>query len=143
MQSTASPLPATIEGDSPAPAAPSAAAALTWVTRGSSAYRRISIALFLSGFATFSLLYCVQPLLPALAVEFGIGAAQSSLALSLSTGFLAFSILCAGAVSERVGRRGLMFTSMALAAACNVVAAVAPSWHLILIARALEGFVLG
>ncbi|MGI4857670.1 MAG: MFS transporter [Janthinobacterium lividum] len=135
--------PSAIQGDAPAPSPAPAPAALTWVTRGSPAYRRISLALFLSGFATFSLLYCVQPLLPALTVEFGIGAAQSSLALSLSTGFLAFSILCAGAFSERVGRRGLMFTSMALAAACNVVAAVAPTWHLILLARALEGFVLG
>lgn len=124
-------------------AAPPASTAPTWVTRGSPAYRRISLALFLSGFATFSLLYCVQPLLPALTVEFGIGAAQSSLALSLSTGFLAVSIMLAGAVSERLGRRGLMFTSLTLAAVCNLFAAVAPGWHMILAARALEGFVLG
>jgi YNFM family putative membrane transporter len=116
---------------------------LTWTARGTSAYRRISIALFLAGFATFSLLYCVQPLLPAFSTEFGIGAAESSLALSVSTGMLAISILCAGALSERVGRRGLMFVSMTLAAACNLVAAVAPSWHAILLARALEGLSLG
>ena len=115
----------------------------TWVVNGSPAYRRICLALFLSGFSTFSLLYCVQPLMPAFTVEFGIGAAASSLSLSLATGFLAFSILCAGPLSERLGRRGLMFGSMALAAAFNLVAALAPTWHLILIARALEGFALG
>ncbi|WP_175106467.1 MFS transporter [Pararobbsia alpina] len=114
-----------------------------WTARGTVAYQRISIALFLAGFATFSLLYCVQPLLPAFSSEFGIGAAQSSLALSLSTGLLAFSILCAGALSERAGRRGLMFASMTLAAVFNLVAAAAPSWHAILLARALEGFSLG
>ncbi|WP_321817183.1 MULTISPECIES: MFS transporter [unclassified Paraburkholderia] len=113
------------------------------VSPGSAAYRRISIALFLAGFATFSLLYCVQPLLPVFADEFHIGAAQSSLALSLSTGFLAVSILCAGALSERFGRRGLIFASMTLAALFNVLAAVEPSWHGILVARALEGFALG
>ncbi|WP_449180186.1 MFS transporter [Trinickia sp. YCB016] len=113
------------------------------VSPGSPAYRRISIALFLAGFATFSLLYCVQPLLPEFANEFHIGAAQSSLALSMSTGFLAFSILCAGALSERLGRRGLIFASMTLAAVCNLWAAVEPSWHGILVARALEGFALG
>jgi MFS transporter, YNFM family, putative membrane transport protein len=113
------------------------------VSPGSGAYRRISIALFLAGFATFSLLYCVQPLLPLFASEFDVGAAQSSLALSLSTGFLAFSILCAGALSERVGRRGLIFASMALAALFNMCAAFVPSWHGILIARALEGLALG
>ena len=117
--------------------------AKTWVTKGSPAYRRICLALFLSGFSTFSLLYCVQPLMPAFTVEFGIGPAASSLALSLATGFLAFSILCAGPLSEGLGRRGLMFGSMALAAAFNLVAALAPTWHLILLARALEGFALG
>lgn len=113
------------------------------VTRGSSTYWRISCALFAAGFATFSLLYCVQPLLPIFGAEFHIGPAQSSLALSLSTGTLAFSILFAGVLSEKLGRRGLMFTSMALAAAFNIAAAYMPSWPDLLGARALEGLVLG
>jgi YNFM family putative membrane transporter len=108
----------------------------------SAAYLRIALALFLAGFATFSL-YCVQPLLPAFVREFHVGAASSSLSLSLSTGMLAVSILCAGALSGRVGRRGPMFASMTLAALFNLLAAVAPSWHLLLAWRALEGFALG
>jgi len=111
--------------------------------RGSATYRRITIALFFSGFATFSLLYCVQPLLPEFAREFHLGAAGASLALSMSTGLLAVSIALAGMVSERLGRRELMFGSMAVAACCNLMAAVAPSWHLLLAARALEGIALG
>lgn len=111
--------------------------------RGSAAYRRITVALFCSGFATFSLLYCVQPLLPEFAREFGVGAAGASLALSLSTALLAVSIAIAGMLSERYGRRELMFASMAVAACCNLLTAVAPSWHLILAARALEGLALG
>ena len=47
---------------------------------GSPAYYRITLALFLAGFATFSLLYCVQPLLPLLAREFHASPATSSLA---------------------------------------------------------------
>lgn len=113
------------------------------VSPRSAAYLRIALALFLAGFATFSLLYCVQPLLPAFVREFHVGAASSSLSLSLSTGMLAVSILCAGALSERVGRRGPMFASMTLAALFNLLAAVAPSWHLLLVWRALEGFALG
>ncbi len=114
-----------------------------WTARGSAAYRRVSLALFLAGFATFSLLYCVQPLLPAFAEDFRVGAAESSLALSLSTGFLGLAILCAGAVSEAAGRRGLMFGSLVGAALLNIASAVAPSWPVLLIARALEGFALG
>ena len=114
-----------------------------WTMRGSAAYRRVSLALFLAGFATFSLLYCVQPLLPVLAQDFHISPAASSLALSLTSGFLALGVLCAGAISEVLGRRGLMFMSMSSAALLNIVSAIVPDWHAMLIVRALEGFLLG
>ncbi|MEM5299712.1 MFS transporter [Burkholderia sp. JPY481] len=113
------------------------------VSPRSAAYKQIAFALFLAGFATFSLLYCVQPLLPAFTREFRIGAASSSLSLSLSTGFLAVSSFCAGALSERVGRRGLMFVSMTCAAIFNLLTGVAPGWTMLLICRALEGLALG
>jgi YNFM family putative membrane transporter len=114
-----------------------------WVRRGTSAYRRACLAMFLAGFSSFSLVYCMQPLLPALADNFGISPAQSSLALSLTTGLLAVAIVLAGAFSQSIGRRGVMFTSMALAAACNLVVMVVPSWHGLLTVRALQGLVLG
>lgn len=113
------------------------------MVRGTPEFLRTQIALFLAGFASFSLIYCVQPLLPAFSQSFGISAAHSSLALSLTTGLLAVAIVLAGAFSQALGRRGLMFTSMALAAVLNIVAAVVPSWHALLVARALEGLVLG
>lgn len=99
--------------------------------------------MFLAGFATFSLLWCVQPLLPVFADYFGLAPAASSLAVSLTTACLAAAIICAAAVSEGLGRRGLMFGSMAVAAALNIAAALAPGWHGLLAARAAEGFVLG
>lgn len=114
-----------------------------WTERGTAVYRRTSIALFLAGFVTFSAIYGVQPLLPEFAADFHVSAAESSLALSLTTAFLAFAILCAGAGSEMFGRRGLMFTSMCCAALLNVALAVIPGWHAFLAVRALEGFVLG
>jgi YNFM family putative membrane transporter len=115
----------------------------TYVVRGSAAYRRISLALFLAGFATFSLLYAIQPLLPNLAAHYGVGPAESSLALSLTTGSLAIAILLAGAFSEGFGRRGVMFWSMLGAALCHIGAALSPDWHMLLVLRAAEGFVLG
>lgn len=110
---------------------------------GSSTYWRINVALFLAGFSTFSLLYCVQPLLPLFTHHFQVGPAESSLALSLSTGCLAIAILCAGALTEGRDRRRVMFISMALAATCNLAAALVPSWHGLLLARALAGLSLG
>jgi len=115
----------------------------TWIRLGTSEYRRAGWALFLAGFASFSLIYCVQPLLPDLARTFGVSPAESSLALSLTTGLLAVAIFMASAFSQALGRRGLMFVSMTCGAALNIAAALMPSWHGLLMARALEGLVLG
>ncbi|MEX2741418.1 MFS transporter [Rhizobium mongolense] len=122
---------------------PAASPAKEYLQRGTASYRRASLALFLSGFSTFSLLYCVQPLLPIFADEFSVSPAQSSLSLSLSTGFLAIAIICAAAISEGLGRRSLMSISLVGAAALTIAAAFAPDWHLLLVIRALQGFVLG
>jgi YNFM family putative membrane transporter len=104
---------------------------------------RITLALFMAGFATFSLIYSVQPLLTEFAREFRLDAAASSLALSSTTGALAVSILAMGAFSESLGRRGLMFGSMCAAALLNLGCAVAPTWGVLLLARGVEGLVLG
>ena len=114
-----------------------------YLVRGTQAYRRASLAFFMSGFSTFALLYCVQPLMPIFAEHFDVSPAASSLSLSLSTGFLALAIFLAAAISERFGRRSLMFASLLGASLCTIVCAAAPNWHLLLIVRALEGFLLG
>ncbi|MDR7143633.1 MFS transporter [Rhizobium sp. BE258] len=119
------------------------APARDYLTRGTASYRRASLALFLSGFSTFSLLYCVQPLLPVFASEFAVSPAESSLALSLSTGFLAIAIVCAAAVSEGLGRRSLMSISLIGASLLTIAAAFSPDWHLLLVLRGMQGFVLG
>lgn len=108
------------------------------IMRGTSDYTKASLALFLAGFSTFSLLYCVQPLLPAFAAHFGIDAATSALSLSVTTGALALAIFAAGAFSQLASRRRLMFGSMAVAAVMNLAAAVAPGWSTLLTARLLE-----
>jgi YNFM family putative membrane transporter len=100
-------------------------------------------ALFMAGFATFSLLYCTQPLLPEFAREFRLSAAASSLAVSATTAALAVSILAMGAASEGFGRRGLIFGSMCAAALLNLLAAIAPSWAVLILARSVEGLALG
>ena len=105
---------------------------------GTPAYRRISLALFLAGFATFSLLYCVQPVLPELAAHFSLGAAGSSLALSVTTG-AGGGDLCRGALSEGRDQRRLMFASMALAACATCWLPWRPPGGGLLAARAFEG----
>ena len=49
----------------------------TWIEKGTPAFMRTVLALFCGGFATFALLYCVQPMMPLLSRDFSINAAQS------------------------------------------------------------------
>lgn len=122
---------------------PSYHPASSGIAKGIAAYGKARLALFFAGFSTVSLIYCVQPLLPEFAREFGVVPASSALALSLTTGALAFAIFAAGAVSQALPRRGLMFASMFIAAILNLTAALAPAWSVLLVARLLEGIALG
>lgn len=126
---------------SPAHPAPTVTGAQ--VRRGTPEYRRIGAALFLTGFSAFSLIYCAQPLLTAFTREFHVTPAQSALSLSLTTGCLAVSILIMSAVADSFSRRRVMLTSLLAAALLNGLAALAPTWNLLLLCRALEGLALG
>ena len=55
---------------------------------GSEGYRRVLVALFAAGMATFVLLYDVQALLPEFVDAFGVSPTQSTLVMSLPTAAL-------------------------------------------------------
>ncbi|EXA75595.1 putative transporter permease domain protein [Acinetobacter baumannii 1159076] len=55
-----------------------------WIHKGTKAYKHAGFALFLVGFASFSLIYCVQPLLPAFSQSFQISPASSSVSIRLT-----------------------------------------------------------
>jgi len=118
------------------------ATAATALAAGSVAYRRLTLAMLFAGFATFSTLYAVQPLLPLLAAHYMLSAEAASLAVSLATGPLALGILVAGALSDRVGRRPLMVAAMMAAGILTLAAAVAPGWYMLLALRLLAGLAL-
>jgi len=124
----------------PQPQAPQQAYALV---RGSAALRRAQWALFAAGFATFAMLYCVQPLLPLFTHSFGVSPAQSSLVLSFCTGTLALSILLVGLWSQALPRKRLMAASMLASAVLATAAAAAPDWHSLLLLRAVQGLAMG
>lgn len=114
----------------------------SFIVRGTGDYVRASFALFCAGFATFALLYCVQPLLPQLTQAFAISSASSSLALSASTLSLALGLLLAGSLSESWGRKPVMVVALLLACALGVASAMASSWLLLLVLRTLLGLAL-
>jgi MFS transporter, YNFM family, putative membrane transport protein len=109
------------------------------IRHGSPEFRRTTLALFAAGFSTFALLYCVQPLMPVFAREFHVSGAESSLPLSLTTGFLAPALIVAGTFSEARGRVPLMLSSLLAAALLTIACALAPRWGVLLALRALAG----
>lgn len=117
-------------------------AAFTGHLPGSPGERRIVGALFAAGLATFALLYSTQALLPELATDFRVTPTQSSLSLSLTTAGLAVALLVVGPLSDVIGRTRLIHASLPLAGIVSLLAAVAPTWHLFLGLRLLEGVVL-
>jgi YNFM family putative membrane transporter len=113
-----------------------------WIEKGTPAFMKTVLALFSGGFATFALLYCVQPMMPLLSQEYAINAAQSSLVLSVSTAMLAFGLLITGPISDRIGRKPVMVFALLCAALSTMVSAVMPTWEWVLATRALVGLSL-
>ena len=112
------------------------------IARRDPAFARVLLALLCAGLSTFGLLYCVQPLLPLFAADFHLDAATASLAVSAATGTLAIGLLFGSALSDRLGRKPIMVGALYLAAALTAMAAMAPTWPLLVIARAIAGLVL-
>ena len=110
--------------------------------RGSAGYRRATLALFCAGFATFALLYCIQPLLPLLAKHYAVSAASSSLALSLTTLSLALCLLVSAALAESWGRKPVMAAALGLASLLGLACVLVESWQLLLFLRTLLGLAL-
>jgi YNFM family putative membrane transporter len=107
--------------------------------RGTAEYRNANLALFAAGFATFALMYCVQPLMPVFAADFHISPVRSSLSLSTTTLVLAPSLLVAGALAEAHGRKPLMLASLIGSSVLTIACALTSSWNGFLLFRAISG----
>jgi YNFM family putative membrane transporter len=112
------------------------------ISSGTPAYRKLALALLIAGFATFSLLYSVQSLLPIFATNFAVSAAEASLVVSLATGAMALTLLIASVISDRIGRRQMMTASLFAASLLTLSSAALPGWHTLLVTRFLTGIAL-
>lgn len=110
--------------------------------KGTPEYRQASLVLFGAGFMTFALLYVVQGILPAISQDFHVSPATASLSLSLTTLPLAIMVVVSATWSEGQGRRPLLVGSLVGAAVLAVVAAVSPSFGVLVAMRVLTGLVL-
>jgi YNFM family putative membrane transporter len=109
---------------------------------GDAGYRRLSIALFVAGIATFSSLYCTQPVLPLLMAAFRVSPAQAALSVSATTLALGIGMLVLSPLSDAYGRVRFMRVSLGATAVVGLACAVAPTWPALLALRAVQGLAL-
>ncbi|MFK0291649.1 MFS transporter [Streptomyces sp. NPDC090442] len=109
---------------------------------GGPGYRRMSLALFAAGVATFALLYSTQALLPAISADLNVAADRASWTVSAATFGLALGVIPLSALSERFGRRTLMTASLTVAAAIALLVPFAPSLDALIALRAVQGVAL-
>ncbi len=110
-----------------------------YIQYGTRPFRAILLSLFLAGFAIFSSLYCVQPMMPFLAKFFQVSATQSSFPLSFSTSALALGVLFAGIISDRYGRKNIMVVALFSTALLLLLSLAFPRWEVLLVTRVLVG----
>ncbi|MBL3667921.1 MFS transporter [Streptomyces sp. M2CJ-2] len=140
LSSSSSPSPSPSATSSAAPASPGGPDSR--MAPGGPGYRRMSLALFLAGVATFALLYSTQALLPLISGDLGVTAGDASWTVAAATGGLALFVLPMSALSERYGRRTVMTASLAVAVTVGLLVPFAPSLGALVALRALQGAAL-
>ncbi|KRE80338.1 MFS transporter [Arthrobacter sp. Soil763] len=111
--------------------------------KGSAAYRRILAGLAFAGVATFAQLYSTQAVLPLVAADLQVTAAEAALTISLATVGLAATVLPWSFLADRIGRVRAMAWGISAATVLGLLAPLAPSFPALLGLRLLEGMALG
>ena len=101
-----------------------------------------SVAVATAGFCTFLNLYSPQALLPALAREFGAGAAQISAIMTASTLAIALTAPFTGAVADVLGRKRVIAFAMLAVVVPTAGAAFASDVQALIAWRFLQGLLL-
>ena len=114
-------------------------ASLDYTEYGTRPFLAILFSLFLAGFAVFSSLYCVQPMMPFLAKFFQVTPTHSSFPLSFSTIALALGLLFAGLISDRFGRKKIMVISLFSTSILLLISSFLPYWEIFLATRMMVG----
>jgi YNFM family putative membrane transporter len=104
------------------------------------AHSRLALAGFLIGAAgMFAVMYSTQAILPELARDFDVSAAQAGLTVSVVIVVLAAGAWIWGPLSDRWGRKRSLVLASALVAVPTLASALAPSFEVLLVCRALQG----
>jgi YNFM family putative membrane transporter len=103
---------------------------------------RRRIAVVFAAIGAFLHLYAPQAVLPMMAAEYGVGAADASLIITAGTLAVAATAPFTGAISDVLGRRRVIVIAMALLIIPATMTALAPSFHQLVFWRFVHGLLL-
>jgi len=112
------------------------------IAAGTPAFWATARAMFVGGFATFAMLYGLQPLMPMFSDEFALSPAAASGVVSAATGAIALMLIPASLLADRLGRKPLMNAALFAAALLTLACGFAQSFSQLLVLRVLLGVVL-
>ncbi len=112
-------------------------------SKGSAAYGRVLAGLAFAGVATFAQLYSTQAVLPIIAADLRISAAEAALTISLATVGLAATVIPWSFLADRIGRVKAMAIGIVIATVLGLLVPLASSLEMLLALRLLEGMALG
>ncbi|MBT2531997.1 MFS transporter [Arthrobacter sp. ISL-48] len=112
-------------------------------SKDSTAYGRILAGLGFAGVATFAQLYSTQAVLPIMAADLQITAAEAALTISLATVGLAITVIPWSFLADRIGRIKAMALGISAATILGLLVPLATSFGMLLSLRLLEGMALG
>ena len=98
-----------------------------------------SAALNFATVAVYADLYITQPILPLLSRDFSVTPAAAGMTVSVVVLMIALVSSAFGTLSDRVGRKPVMVAACALLAIPTALCGWAPSFHVLLVCRALQG----
>ncbi|OXM67319.1 MFS transporter [Amycolatopsis vastitatis] len=104
--------------------------------------RRVKTAVAAAGISSFALLYAPQPVLPQLAAQYHLDPGGAALAISVATGALAIAVLPIAALSEVVGRRPVILTSVVASVVFGLLVPLMPTYPALLVMRAFQGIAI-
>ena len=106
-------------------------------------WRRFTGALFLAGFATFSLIFAPQAFLPVLSADLGVTADVAAATVSATALGVAAGVLGWASISDRIGRVRAIQISLVLAILFAIPIPFLPTMEAVLAVRFVDGLVLG
>ena len=112
------------------------------IDKGSREYHCALIMMFFGSVAAFGAEYCLQPIIPIVAADFGLTPTAASLSMSAGTIGMAVSMLLIASISKYLERKKVMVIALGISAVLIVLMSFAQDFMLLLVLRFIQGMLL-